>query len=185
MFANKMAAPLLSRPEHVAVASVSRELCNRPMGHKGQPRSQAVLQPPKSSQGLHCLPGQVCAMAMAESNRRNVKVDLEKQPTPEAVSRVSAQVTQEDSKSADRPDGIGSLVKVPVTAAQGDIGTDTAENAKSVHQVLVILQHTAQKFSVCNYALCSSLSPTSQTCSHALQLYKLKTQSAACFSYKF
>ena len=68
-------------------------------------------------------------MAMAESNQSNVKVDLENQPTPEAVSRVSAPVTQEDSKSGDRPEGISSLARVPVTAAQGDTGTDTAENA--------------------------------------------------------
>ena len=64
-------------------------------------------------------------MATAESNRSNVKVDLTNQPTPEAVSRVSALVTQEDSQSADRPEDISSLAKVPVTAAQGD----TAENA--------------------------------------------------------
>ena len=131
---NKVAASLLSRPAGRASGSSfnfkrALQWANGPLEHKGQPRSQAVVQPPKSSQGLPCLPGQVCAMATAESNRGNIEVDLENQPTPEAVSRVSAPVTQEDSKSADRPEGINSLAKVSVTAAQGDTGTDTAENA--------------------------------------------------------
>ena len=125
---NKVATPLLSRPAGRASGfNFKRALqwANGPLEHKGQPRGQAVVQPPKSSQGLPCLPDQVCIMATAESNRSNVKVDLTNQPTPEAVSRVSALVTQEDSQSADRPEDISSLAKVPVTAAHGD----TAENA--------------------------------------------------------
>ena len=131
---NKVAAPLLSKSAGRASGSSfnfkrALQWANGPLEHKGQTRSQALVQPLKSSQGLPCLPDQVCAMAMAESNQSNVKVDLENQPTPEAVSRVSAPVTQEDSKSGDRPEGISSLARVPVTAAQGDTGTDTAGNA--------------------------------------------------------
>ena len=79
---NKAAAPLLSKPAGRASGSSfdfkrALQWATGPLEHRGQPRSQAVVQPPKSSQGLPWLPNPVCAMAMGESNRSNVKVDLE------------------------------------------------------------------------------------------------------------